>query len=1465
MKCLEKMALLWGAFVLCVTLSASAQSVLSNETREVSGLSGKSIELEGYSELHITGSGVPLTGCTVDMTDVDSWVFIHQHVPSVILSSYLSQFRVNGSVAVDGSNVRVVQYGQGTVIIPHPSGFQPLEVFDGPGFLGDSVSLSPNTAYGVVLGGNVQSFVLKRGYTATLASAANGTGGINYVAADGDLKIAALPDGLSGTVNFIRIYPWHWVAKKGTCDHDPAAFNAKWHYNWNVTWQAANANYEYVAIRQQRWWPGLPNPGDAGYLGVNHVSGYNEPDNSVEDAYTSLNNGDVATAVAAWPDLEWTGMRVGAPAVTDGGYGWIVDFINQAEAAGRRVDYIPIHYYRASNNNASSAASALRSFLKSIYDVVHKPIWVTEFNNGANWVNYQGDYDYYDPTFQQNSDCIEAMVDMMDDTPWIERYSIYGAVEECRELIDWSGNTTIMGAMYRDHESPIAYQQIIPAEGVAAAARYDFENNLDDMSGSGNHAVSHNYPDYVAGHGGGTALQFDGVDDHVILPDSLSRSSDFTFAGWVKWDGGSNWQRIFDFGIIDSGNRYMFLTPSDGSSMKFVINRGLGEAALTTGALSVGTWTHVAVTLSGDTGRLYVNGSQVDTISVAPDPEDLGAVQHYLGRSMFPNDPNFAGTLDDLLFVDDALSATQIAALAAGNQAPVAVSSSVDGGSVEAGSVYSSSVAGAATDPESGAITYRRVYGPGWVSVAADGTVSGTPGYKDAGMQIVIVRATDEAGQSISLTFEVEVTVPPYNFDNGPIAYWDFSDPGAADGAYLSGNGERADLDGDGSMDTDDFRVGSRDLSGNGNHLTAWTSSWMKWSSDSSLGGFSMVNGGNYPAAGTDSTYNPEIQATGYTRIDAEDVSPSVWTLEAMFKPSALSGTQTIVGRDGNTGENRAALYFSAVGTDLAISFRDGYGDWHVLQEAVGLTDDTWYRAAAASDGTTLRLYLDGSQVGSLDLSSSADSSLAVGYGTWTVSRGMFEGSSYDTGHTDRFFGAVDAVALSGVTLAPGSFLLEPDTTAPAAPTGLSTSIGALGIHLDWADNTEFDHCAYTVYRSTTSGSGYSPVASGVMSSEYTDGTAVSGIRYYYVVAATDLQGNESSVSSEVSESVVYTAIALTNSDFDQCIQESYPGGFDDTYNVPGWMDVSTTDAGVENAAWWVPYEGYSAFMASGDAAYLLSSYTIQAGDEFSVEFMAKGWATYANTPGAEWTVKLFYGSNPAVNVIGSYNTGTLHQEDSVEGWSAFSTAIAATSNSVGSTLGIVFENTGASGSYANLDEVFMNVVSIPEPDVPANVSALSGDGQITLSWDASANATGYQVMRALSGGGAYALVASPSATHSVDAGLTNGVEYFYVVNAVGAGGTSDNSGEVSAIPSAAIAVSEYAFAGHALSAGTNLTLSVNDTVPGHVYRLLATDSLTVTNWVEVVSGVGGSNLQFSVLIAPNSTNRFFKLDVERQ
>lgn len=88
-------------------------------------------------------------------------------------------------------------------------------------------------------------------------------------------------------------------------------------------------------------------------------------------------------------------------------------------------------------------------------------------------------------------------------------------------------------------------------------------------------------------------------------------------------------------------------------------------------------------------------------------------------------------------------------------------------------------------------------------------------------------------------------------------------------------------------------------------------------------------------------------------------------------------------------------------------------------------------------------------------------------------------------------------------------------------------------------------------------------------------------------------------------------------------------------------------------------------------------------------------------------------------------------------------------------------------------------------PPVPGGLQATAGNAQVMLTWMASAGATSYTVSRSTQAGGPWTQVAAPMSNAYIDAGLTNGTQYFYVVAAVNTAGTSANSAPVSATPAA--------------------------------------------------------------------------------
>jgi hypothetical protein len=110
----------------------------------------------------------------------------------------------------------------------------------------------------------------------------------------------------------------------------------------------------------------------------------------------------------------------------------------------------------------------------------------------------------------------------------------------------------------------------------------------------------------------------------------------------------------------------LYLTPSSANgTLRFGIKNG-SEQFVEAPGLAAGTWTHVAVTLSGNTATLYVNGSAVaSNPAVTINPSDFKPGANFIGKSQWAGDALFNGRIDEFRVYNHALAAGAVAALAA--------------------------------------------------------------------------------------------------------------------------------------------------------------------------------------------------------------------------------------------------------------------------------------------------------------------------------------------------------------------------------------------------------------------------------------------------------------------------------------------------------------------------------------------------------------------------------------------------------------------------------------------------------------------------------------------------------------------------------------------------------------------------------------------------------------------------------
>ena len=156
------------------------------------------------------------------------------------------------------------------------------------------------------------------------------------------------------------------------------------------------------------------------------------------------------------------------------------------------------------------------------------------------------------------------------------------------------------------------------------------------------------------------AFSFDGTDDFLKLPYHAGDMREMTFAAWVKGSSTAAWQRIFDFG--NGEDEYLFLTPTNGSAMRFEIKKdGVTQGLNATTTLGTGTWKHIAVTIGTDKVTIYVNGTEnASSTSITLRPSDIAPAMNYLGRSQFDADPAFKGMMSDVRIYNYALTAAEV-------------------------------------------------------------------------------------------------------------------------------------------------------------------------------------------------------------------------------------------------------------------------------------------------------------------------------------------------------------------------------------------------------------------------------------------------------------------------------------------------------------------------------------------------------------------------------------------------------------------------------------------------------------------------------------------------------------------------------------------------------------------------------------------------------------------------------------
>jgi lysophospholipase L1-like esterase len=224
------------------------------------------------------------------------------------------------------------------------------------------------------------------------------------------------------------------------------ALGCSWYYNWSAI-PDKNIRAEFVPMI----WDGKQldeRLAAAKATGATALLGFNEPDNEGQANMT------VAKAVALWPKLMATGMRLGSPAPKDTGH-WLADFMTEAKARNLRVDFLCLHWY--GDITKPGAVKSLRAYLEDYWNRYHLPIWLTEFS-GADF-----EWHLRRTTVEDNATFATAAAAMLETLPFVERYAWFAVQPQGKDyskvgLFDADKRMlTPVGIAYRDAQSLVNY------------------------------------------------------------------------------------------------------------------------------------------------------------------------------------------------------------------------------------------------------------------------------------------------------------------------------------------------------------------------------------------------------------------------------------------------------------------------------------------------------------------------------------------------------------------------------------------------------------------------------------------------------------------------------------------------------------------------------------------------------------------------------------------------------------------------------------------------------------------------------------------------------------------------------------------------------------------------------------------------------------------------------------------------
>lgn len=427
-------------------------------------LNDKEIDRDDAVDIHITANDNPILGSSsVNLGSDRTWLIFDNIVPSDVIKNYLQYVTINGSEAQNGENCRVAIYLNGAAVIPLPEVAMTCDGTEGEFTLevGNHTDLSEEGQ-----SNTMTSFVLRRGYMATLANGTNGQWYSRVFVADHADEVVTLPNPLNKRVTSVNIKPWQYLSKKGWGSKGGSyggnQLRATWYWSWSAGYKSTE-DMEYVPCLQHRWWPDIDivnSKTETASLSIN------EPDHSEQHSSDKCDCGGYINAKTTYShnsSFQEGGGRIGSPQIQkDDDYSYLTEYFGYVDKNDNhsRCDFAVAHdYLDVGSRGADDYAKYVTDVYWKFWDKTGRPVWLTEMEVGASWhSNTKSKVN----NNEKGREYLQALLQRLEESDYIERYAIYSTDWWCNYMY-WEANPTKgltpAGQVYRDHRATFAYNK----------------------------------------------------------------------------------------------------------------------------------------------------------------------------------------------------------------------------------------------------------------------------------------------------------------------------------------------------------------------------------------------------------------------------------------------------------------------------------------------------------------------------------------------------------------------------------------------------------------------------------------------------------------------------------------------------------------------------------------------------------------------------------------------------------------------------------------------------------------------------------------------------------------------------------------------------------------------------------------------------------------------------------------------